>query len=269
VESAVKYTYGSITGQPGPPADYDVRLIPQKSVEIAQQVVDILRERGVCVIKAGADRAFQKAVYSEAKTLWEIGEFQEAMRGQPVMPGSNQVNYRPRDDRVVWMTQDWCAKNEKHCRALKVLDSQLHGFGFGLGKIFEEQLGVPLKQRTCGMLSCYSGEAVPGAKYDFHVDNPYQTQMGTPDDKRRLTVIYYISDAPWDVEKDGGALQVCLSNPRRAPRTTTEALQSDTVTIASSPDTLVAFFSHTMYHAVLPLVSTRTRFALSSWFQTV
>jgi len=267
VDAATQYTYSSITGRPGQPADYDVILIPERSVEIAQQVVEVLRERGVCVIKAGAERSFQKAVFGEAKALWDTGEFQEAMRGHPVMPGSNQVNYRPRDDRVLWMTQDWCKKNEKHCQALQVLDQQLHGFGFGLGKLFEEQLGVTLKHRTCGMLSCYSGEAVPGARYDFHVDNPYQTQMGTPDDKRRLTVIYYISDGPWDVEKDGGALQVCLSNPRRAPRTTTEALQNDKVTIACSPDTLVAFFSHTMYHAVLPLASSRTRFALSSWFQ--
>merc|ERR1712232_232876 len=104
---------------------------------------------------------------------------------------------------------------------------------------------------------------------DFHVDNPYQTSMASRDDKRRLTLVYYMSDGPWDVHRDGGALQVCLTDPRRAPSTVAEARKSGSMlTVAPRMDTLVAFFSHTMYHAVLPVEPGRQRFALSTWFQS-
>ncbi|CAJ1355613.1 unnamed protein product [Effrenium voratum] len=116
------------------------------------------------------------------------------------------------------------------------------------------------------MLSCYDGKLVPDAQYGFHVDNPYMTNMKTADDGRRLTLIYYISDGPWDVKKDGGALQVCLSDPSTAPSSTAEALTHDRFTVAPEFDTLVAFWSHTMFHAVLPVTGTRPRFALSTWF---
>merc|ERR1711862_268300 len=114
----------------------------------------------------------------------------------------------------------------------------------GLKRLLEDQLGLYLKGRTVGMLAAYDGDVKPGASYDFHVDNPYQTSMSTPDDKRRLTCIYYLNDESWDVERDGGALQVCLTNPRRAPTTTAEATTtSSKLTIAPCMDTLVVFFS--------------------------
>lgn len=256
----------SVSGVPGDPAGFDVILTPQKSVETARLVVKHLKERGICVIKAGADKTFQRALSIESKLLWDSGEFGEAQKGQPD-PASGRVMFDARDDKVVWMSSAWTAANERKCKALKVLDGQLGDFGMGLRPVLEEQLGLSIKQRTVGMLSCYAGDSAPNAKYDYHIDNPFQTAMGTPDDKRRLTVIYYINDQPWDVRKDGGALQVALSNPRRAPLTTSEALQHPKLTIAPTADTLVVFFSHTLFHAVLPVVSEKRRFALSAWFQ--
>jgi len=229
-------------------------------------VVAKLKERGVCVIKAGADRAFQHALQVEAKLLWDMQAFTEAKKGQPVVPGSEQVRYDTRDDRVVWMTGEFKERYCNKCKALGVLDGQLEKFGWGLNQILEEELGFTLKQRTTGMLACYAGDMVPGARYDFHVDNPYQTSMEVVDDRRRLTLVYYINNSGWDVHKDGGGLQVCLTNPRRAPRTTTEAKQAPKLTVAPECDTLVAFFSHTMYHAVLPVVGDKRRWALSTWF---
>jgi len=256
----------SASGVPGEKASIDVYLVGHKSVEIAQRVVDILRERGVCVLKAGADKSFQRALMIESKLLWDSGEFGEAKKGRPDSV-SGEVKYDSRDDRILWMTNEWTDRNEKKCKALKVLDGQLKDFGWGINNLLEEQLGVGLKARTPGMLACYAGDVVPGARYDFHVDNPYQTSMRSNDDKRRLTLIYYINDGEWDVKKDGGALQVCLSNPRRAPQSTAEALQYDKLTISPESDTLVAFWSHTMFHAVLPVVGNKRRFALSTWFQ--
>lgn len=256
----------SVSGTPGTPACYDVILSGQRSMANAQLVVDKLMERGVCVVKAGAEKGLQKLLHIESRLLWDSGEFMEAKKGKPIVPGSEQIQYDSRDDKVVWMTSAWHEKFEKKCKALKVLDGLLGDFGFGLKHLLENQLGLEIRQRTCSMLSCYAGDEVPGARYDFHVDNPFQTSMRVPDDKRRLTVIYYISDGAWDVHKDGGALQVCLTNPRRALATTGEAITAPQLTVAPECDTLAIFFSHTMYHAVLPVTSNRKRFALSTWF---
>lgn len=257
----------SHSGTPGKTASFDVVLSGSQNIQVAQRVIDILKERGVAVIKAGADRAFQKALFMESNMLWDGGYFGEAQKGMPSKPGSGEVKFDARDDKIIWMTRDWVKTHEKRSNALKVLDGQLTDFGYGLKTMLEEQLGLNLASRTPGMLACYAGEHAPGARYDYHIDNPFQTAMGVPDDKRRLTLLYYISDGPWDVSKDGGGLQVALSNPRRAPRTTSEALNFDKMTIAPECDTLVAFWSHTMYHAVLPVMGTRRRFALSAWFQ--
>jgi len=260
---------GSWSCTPGAPAAFDVSLCGTRSVSIAQKVVDVLKERGVCVISAGAEKAFQRACFIESKLLWDTNGFMEAKKGRPDSDGSQDIRYDLRDDKVVWLTKDWYVGHEKMSKALKVLDGQLTDFGMGIAKLLEEQLGLSISHRTPGMLSCYAGDVVDGARYDYHVDNPYQTSMATPDDKRRLTVMYYINDAPWDIQKEGGALQVALTNPRKPPKTTTEALQYEKTSIAPNSDTLVIFFSHTMYHAVLPVVCKRRRFALSTWFKTV
>lgn len=258
---------GSVNGTLGEPAGFDVTLSGHRSLENAQRCVDILKKRGVVVVRAGAERSFQKALAVEAKLLWESGDFSEAQKGRPEMPGSEKIRFDTRDDKVLWLTSAWTKENMKRCKAVQTLDGQLTSFGFGLAKLLEEQLGLTLAKRTCGMLACYDGTANNGPRYDCHVDNPYQTSMRVPDDKRRLTVLYYINDGPWDVHKDGGALKLYLAGPQSAPKTAAEAVQAEKLIVTPESDTLVAFFSHTMYHAVLPVLSNRRRFALSTWFQ--
>eukprot|EP00930_Biecheleria_cincta_P028126 TRINITY_DN19610_c0_g1_i1.p1 TRINITY_DN19610_c0_g1~~TRINITY_DN19610_c0_g1_i1.p1 ORF type:complete len:333 (+),score=58.14 TRINITY_DN19610_c0_g1_i1:167-1165(+) len=246
----------SLNNPPTPPADFDVFLVGHRNVETAKAVVDVLKARGVCVMRAGADKTFLKALHMESRQLWDGGEFGEAQKGQPVVPGSSQIRYDARDDKVHWLSSKWMDANEKRARALKVLDGQLTDFGLGISKLLEDELGLAIGKRSAGMLACYDGKTVPGAQYGFHVDNPYQTQMDVPDDGRRLTLIYYITDGPWDVKKDGGGLQVCLSDPRKTPKTTREAMTHDRFTVSPEGDTLVVFFSHKMYHAVLPVTGT-------------
>ncbi|CAK9002783.1 Hypoxia-inducible factor prolyl hydroxylase (HIF-PH) (Egg-laying defective protein 9) (Hypoxia-inducible factor-proline dioxygenase), partial [Durusdinium trenchii] len=211
-------------------------------------------------------RSFQKAVHMEAKQLWDAGAYTDASKGSPIAPGSQEIQFSARDDKVICLSSTVLEALGKKAQALKVLDNQLADFGWGIKKLLEDQLGVSLTKRTPGMLSCYDGKAVPDAQYAYHVDNPYLTNMSVPDDGRRLTLIYYVADGPWDVHKDGGALQVCLSDPRRAPSSTAEALSHPFFTVAPDCDTLVAFWSHTMFHAVLPVTGTKPRFALSTWF---
>lgn len=191
----------SYTGEPGAPEPYHVILDGQRSTTNAQRVVDKLRECGCCVIKAGAEKSFQKGLFVESRVLWDSGQFMEAKKGAPVSYGSSQVKFDSRDDKVCWFTNEFVDKHDKRLTFLKTLDSQLNSFGFGLKVLLEEQLGIDIKKRTPSMLACYAGDKVPGARYDFHVDNPYMTSMQVPDDKRRLTLIYYISDGEWDVKK--------------------------------------------------------------------
>lgn len=253
--------------QPTTPAPFDVHLVGKNNVEVAQAVVAKLKERGVCVIKAGAERAFHKAVHMEAKQLWDGGAYTSASKGSPSSPGSHEITFNARDDKVICLSSSVLDALGKKVQALKKVDEQLANFGWGIKQILEDQLGLSLTKRTPGMLSCYDGQKVPDAQYGFHVDNPYMTNMAVPDDGRRLTLIFYISDGQhWDVQKDGGALQVCMSDPRRAPSSTAEALTHPLFTVAPDCDTLVAFWSHTMFHAVLPVTGTKPRFALSTWF---
>lgn len=253
--------------QPTTPAPFDVHLVGKNNVEVAQAVVAKLKERGVCVIKAGAERAFHKAVHMEAKQLWDAGAYTSASKGSPSSPGSHEITFNARDDKVICLSSSVLEALGKKAQALKKVDEQLANFGWGIKQILEDQLGLSLTKRTPGMLSCYDGKKVPDAQYGFHVDNPYMTNMAVPDDGRRLTLIFYISDGQhWDVHKDGGALQVCMSDPRRAPSSTAEALSHPLFTVAPDCDTLVAFWSHTMFHAVLPVTGTKPRFALSTWF---
>lgn len=249
-------------------AGFDVELSGQNSVETAQRIVDVLRDRGVCVIKANAAPGFQKAMHVEASLLWDSGAFSEAQKCLPTAPGSKELNVSARDDKVAWLTKDFVTKHQKMCKHLANCDRLLEEFGVGLKPLLEEQLDLPLSNRTPGMLACYAGDAVPGARYDYHVDNPYQTAAAVPDDKRRLTVIYYISDGEWDIDQDGGALEVLLAGPRRAPDTCAEAMsKGERLRVAPQADTIVVFFAHKMYHAVLPVSSHRRRFALSTWFR--
>ena len=253
--------------QPTKPAPFDVHLVGRNNVDVAHAVVARLKERGVCVIKAGAERAFHRAVHMEAKQLWEAGAYTSASKGSPSTPGSQEIAFNARDDKVICLSSAVLSTLGKKVQALKKVDEQLANFGWGIKQILEEQLGLNLTKRTPGMLSCYDGKTVPDAQYGFHVDNPYMTNMAVPDDGRRLTLIFYISDGQhWDVHKDGGALQVCMSDPRRAPASTAEALTYPLFTVAPDCDTLVAFWSHTMFHAVLPVTGTKPRFALSTWF---
>jgi len=262
-------TAGGIRIEPVEVAPIDVVLTGGRSLKSAQSIVHVLQKRGVCVVKANADKQFQQALSVEARNLWDAGQFRKALRGKPCASGSNQVMYDERDDQIVWLTKTWKHEHEQDCKALIALDKQLGDFGWGLSKFLEVQLGLDLVSQTPGMLSCYAGDVKPGARYDFHVDNPYQTSMRVPDDKRRLTVIYYLGDESWDIHRNGGALQFCLTDPSRAPTTLTDAASHTArLTVAPSCDTLVVFFSHTMYHAVLPLTSAKRRFAFSTWFLT-
>lgn len=253
---------------PGRPAPIDLVLVGRNNMDCARSILEKLKERGVCVLKAGAEPAMLRQALVECNLLWDTRKFGEATKAMAVQgTGGEEVEYSSRDDKVAWFTEEFLRKNEKATRTLKALNDHLGDFGMGMARLLEEELGLEIEKRTCGMLSCYTQEVCEGPRYDFHIDNPYQTLMECKDDKRRLTIVYYMNDGAWDVQHDGGGLQCLLTDPRRAPKTTSEALASPELTISPTADTLVVFFAHTIMHAVLPVTSNKRRFALSCWFQ--
>lgn len=76
-----------------------------------------------------------------------------------------------------------------------------------------EQLGIRLYAPRAAMVSIYPGD---GAAFEPHVDNA--TRCGGSDDGRRLTMVLYANEAPWDVSPraDGGALRVFPADPTGA-----------------------------------------------------
>ncbi|CAE7941896.1 AMY1A [Symbiodinium necroappetens] len=203
--------------------------------------------------------ASYKGVFCFCNFAEDAGAYTSASKGSPSTPGGTEIQFNARDDKVICLSSAVMDALGKKAQALKVLDTQLGDFGWG------EQLGLTLTKRTPGMLSCYDGKTVPDAQYGFHVDNPYLTNMGVPDDGR-LTLVYYIADGPWDVEQAAADLPekfrgredlvlICRCASRipeglLAPLPRLKALTHDLFTVAPEGDTLVrpvVFFSHTMF----------------------
>ena len=161
-EGGTYFVNRSVSGVPGDAAPFDLVLTPQKSVETARMVVETLKKRGVCVIKAGADKDFQRSCAVEAKLLLDSGEFAQGQKGQLTEPAGDRVEYSFRDDIVLWMTTAWHERQDRKGNALKVLDQQLTDFGLGLKPLLEEELGLYISKRSLGMLSCYDGGITPG-----------------------------------------------------------------------------------------------------------
>jgi Rps23 Pro-64 3,4-dihydroxylase Tpa1-like proline 4-hydroxylase len=118
-------------------------------------------------------------------------------------------------------------------------------------------------------LSCYANDAF----YRPHRDSP---TLGTSSSfallglkswlqvrhyrKRAITAILYLNVPMWDVEKDGGALNVYLGTDDDDE---TGESATKIISVVPSGGTLVLFDSEEMLHEVVPTAS--ERFALTCW----
>lgn len=108
--------------------------------------------------------------------------------------------------------------------------------------------------RNC-MVASYGPD---GAHYVAHRDN----HGNTLSDRRCFTLILYLNDPDWDMERDGGALRAYVG----ADTTDQEGNSArKIVDICPKGGTLVMFRSRVLLHEVLP--AHRRRWALSVWIE--
>eukprot|EP00913_Durusdinium_trenchii_P021880 g20559.t1 len=73
---------GPIERKPGEEGnDFDIRMQDEPDgVLAAQKIVQVLKERGFCLVQANAPPELVQAAFEEAETLWEDGEFKPPIR---------------------------------------------------------------------------------------------------------------------------------------------------------------------------------------------
>lgn len=106
--------------------------------------------------------------------------------------------------------------------------------------------------RTDALVACYPGGR---ASYGPHLDNEAGTHDHRRDYGRCFTFVYYLNEARWDPERDGGTLRVF------APTAADDLASIDVTPIAGR---IAIFRADTIVHAVQPAFSERC--ALTIWF---
>lgn len=253
--------------------DFDIRMIDEADgLKAATKIIQVLKEKGVCVILANAPQELLLAAYREANDLWEDGNF-----GPPMRISDD----RSKLEAMCW--QDALYNEEKVCyirtkedseeamqskAALRALMNNMADFGAGLGEGIAQELGVKFDRYGHAMLSCYTGDK----SYRLHIDNPHQ--CGDPDrptvadNGLRLSMAYYINPH-WDPELGdcAGGLDVYLTDPKEIPHSAASAKSAGKHRIAPHADTLILFLSERMAHHVIPTSGRSDRwFCMTMWY---
>ncbi|XP_029026427.1 prolyl hydroxylase EGLN2 [Betta splendens] len=162
---------------------------PDWSAErIAQQyIIPCMKYYGICVKDNFLGPRLGDRVLEEVNVLNHSGKF----RGGQLVSQKNIPSRSIRGDQIAWVEG-----REPGCESIRELmahidETVMHSAAKG-------QLGdCVINGRTKAMVACYPGN---GAGYVRHVDNPNS-------DGRCITCIYYLNKN-WDVEKQGGLLQI-------------------------------------------------------------
>jgi len=252
--------------------DFDVRMAEEADgMKAAEKIIQILKEKGVCVIAANAPSELLLAAHREAMDLWDDDRF-----GPPIKIGDD----RGKLEAMCW--QSALHDEEKVCyirtkedneeamqskAALRALMNNMADFGGGLGPGIAEALGVKFDRFGHAMLSCYTGDR----SYRLHIDNPHG--CGDPerptfaDNGMRLSMAYYLN-SNWDPELGdcAGGLDVYLTDPKQIPPSAASAKSAGKHRIAPHADTLVLFLSERMAHNVIPTSGKSDRWFCMSMF---
>ncbi|CAE8674531.1 unnamed protein product, partial [Polarella glacialis] len=161
--------------------DFDIRMSEEPDgVLAAQKIVDILRQRGVCLIEANAPLELIRAAHDEAESLLEEGEFKPPMRvhdDRSMLEAQLWSQALQDEEKAVWIRES--ESKAVHLKnALKLLGKNMADFCGGLGPLLEKDLGVSFDRIGQAMLTCYTGER----QYALHIDNPHAGhEQGLPD----------------------------------------------------------------------------------------
>jgi SM-20-related protein len=201
-----------------------------------EQLVDLIAERGFCVIDNFLAEATVTALANEAQQLKQTSIMQEAGIGREQLA----VNKTIRGDSIYWLNEDGATEAQQN--------------------YFEqmENLRLNLNQHLyIGLFGLESHLAVypVGAFYKRHLDCFATADPKRP--QRKISCIVYLNHH-WQTE-DGGQLRLYLNE--------TDELNNERSTdILPVAGRAVIFLSDTFYHEVLP--ATRQRISLTGWFFT-
>ncbi|CAE8583450.1 unnamed protein product [Polarella glacialis] len=259
---------GGIAQGPGNEGNvFDVHMQAETDGLVAsQKIVDVLKDRGVCLCEANAPHDLLSQAFEEAETLWQAGEFGPPMQvfdqdSQFEAQLWQEVLYKD-EPKVLWMSEEASSSSRK-MDSLKLLSQNMLDFAKGLGDTLAQETGISFTHTWNAMLSCYSGSK----SYELHVDNPHAcSDRGLPDNGLRMTLCYYINPH-WDPDSgsNGGGLDVFLTDPRIAPSSAAAARKSKKLRIAPHADTLAIFLSERMGHQVVETTGRERWFCLTMW----
>lgn len=249
--------------------DFDIRMQHEADgMRAAHKIVDILKERGVCMVQANAPQDLVVAAVEEAEELWDVGQFDRPLKvydDRSMLQVQCWKQALEDEEKVYWIRTSEASSGAHITNALKALSMKIADFGGGLGELLRKEAGIDFDRFGQAMLSCYTGDR----KYTLHLDNCHgdeDDETSFPDNGMRLTLVYYIN-LYWDpVKRDnGGGLDIYLSDPKEPPQSASAAKSSKILRIAPHADTLVLFLSERMAHQVVPTTGSQKLFALTLW----
>lgn len=248
---------------------FDVRMQNEPDGMIAaRKIVDILKEKGVCMVQANAPQDLVVSAYEEAEELYNNDQFSPPLKvydERSMLQVECWKQALQDEDKVFWVGKSESTDSSHITNALRSLSQKIADFGGGLAEMLKKEAGVEFDRFGNVMLSCYTGER----KYALHMDNCHGDDEGGgsfPDNGMRLTLMYYVN-LYWDpFERDnGGGLDVFLSDPKAPPESAAAAKSCKRLRIAPHADTLVLFLSEKMAHQVVETRGDQKWFALTLW----
>lgn len=250
--------------------DFDIRMRQEADGQkAAKKIVDIIAERGVCLVEANAPADLLAAACDEAEQLWEDGHFSAPFRvsdDRSMMEAKLWHQAVQDEEKVVWIKQDAPGAKPSHMmNALKLLAKNISDFSGGLGPLLKRDAGIDFDKYGQTMLSCYTGDR----QYNLHLDNPHgeeEDEHGLPDNGMRLTSTYFIN-VHWNPNEGSqeGGLDVHLTGGKAMPDSLSAARASPKLRVAPHADTLVLFLSERMAHQVIKTSGKEKWFALTMW----
>jgi len=247
---------------------FDVKMREEPDgIKAAKKIVDVLKERGMCLVEANAPQELLHSACYEAQALWDEGAFVPPFRvhdDRSMLEAQIWRHALKDEERVCWIRESK-ENQEQGINALRLLSKNMCDFVAGLGQYMKQDIGVDFDRIAQPMLSCYTDDR----QYTMHVDNPHgdEDDVGSfPDNGMRLTCTYFIN-MDWDFEEgQAGGLDVYLTDPTDTPASASAAKSAPRFRVAPHGDTLCLFLSERMAHRV---IATKTKdkrcFAMSVW----
>ena len=195
-------------------------------------------------------------------------EIAELDRGGQLRQVEYQSKARLRNDRIGWLSPQSAAAMPAIGVAMRLLrampaEVEVHAESFAAAlaagssqpPLHAQQGYWRTSVPTLCMVAVYAGSLDNPTFYCRHYDGGSPGSADAVRNPRRLTVICYLNDDTWDVERDGGAL--------RAYYPPTSARSGSHVDIAPKAGRVLMFDSCTVEHEVRPTYA--TRMALTLW----